>query len=101
MRVGYFDKTLPLFKKDESRKIAFLHLDADLYSSTKIVLDSLKDQITKGTIIVFDEYFNYPGWEQGEFKAFQEFIKETNYQYQYIGYTNLQQCAVEITSVNN
>ena len=27
-----------------------------------------------GTIILFDEYFNYPNWEQHEFKAFQEFV---------------------------
>jgi hypothetical protein len=25
-------------------------------------------------VIVFDEYFNYPGWRAHEYKAFQEFI---------------------------
>ena len=28
-------------------------------------------------MIVFDEYFNYPGWRGHEFKAFQEFVAET------------------------
>jgi hypothetical protein len=38
-----------------------------------------------GTVIVFDEYFNYPGWRLHEFKAFQEFISTTNRKYRYIG----------------
>jgi len=36
-------------------------------------------------VIVFDEYFNFPGWEQHEYKAFQEFIAATNRTYEYIG----------------
>ena len=47
--------------------------------------------------IVFDEYFNYPDWENGEFKAFQEFISESGLKYNYISYNrNHQQCAVKI-----
>jgi hypothetical protein len=29
-----------------------------------------------GTVIVFDEYFNYPAWKDGEYKAFTEFLAE-------------------------
>ncbi len=46
----------------------------------------LKDQIVPGTIILFDEYFNYDGWEQHEHKAFREFIEETNLNFTYLAY---------------
>jgi hypothetical protein len=48
-----------------------------------------------GTIIVFDEYFNYPNWEEHEYKAFQEFIGESGLGYRYLGFAR-QQVAVRI-----
>lgn len=83
---GWFNETLPVFLKQETRKVAFLHVDCDLYSSTKTILDLLAPRIMKGTVIVFDEYFNYPGWREGEFKAFQEFCQGGERQYEYLGY---------------
>ncbi|MEF3281016.1 MAG: TylF/MycF family methyltransferase [Elusimicrobiota bacterium] len=86
---GLFEETLPLFVQKEKRKIAYLHIDCDVYSSTKTVFNFLKNQIVSGTVIVFDEYFNYPGWEDHEYKAFQEFIKETGKKYKYLTYNSL------------
>lgn len=40
--------------------------------------------MVQGTIIVFDEYFNYPAWRQHEYKAFQEFISKFGRKYRYI-----------------
>ena len=95
---GWFEDTLPNFIKEKGDfKVAFIHSDSDLYSSTKTTLDNLKGRIQKGTVIVFDEYLNYPGWEENEFKAFQEFIQETGLKYEYIGYVfNAKQTAVRI-----
>ena len=85
---GWFDETIPAFsQKHGDFKVAFIHADSDLYSSTKTMFNLLKDHITTGTVVVFDEYFNYPNWEEGEFKAFQEFVKENNLKYEYLGYT--------------
>lgn len=42
----------------------------------------------KGTIIAFDEYMNYPGWQDDEFKAFQEYVKEHNVHYEYLAYND-------------
>lgn len=86
LHVGLFDKTLPKFRDKFCEDISFLHIDSDLYSSAHTVLFTLKNQIKKGTIIVFDEYFNYPGWKKHEFRAFSEFIEETGKQYEYIAY---------------
>jgi|GEM_PF-433781 hypothetical protein len=83
---GWFDKTLPQFLKEHPQGISFLHVDCDLYSSTQTVLLNLAPRIKVGTVIVFDEYFNYPGWREGEFKAFQEFVTEHDIKYEYLTY---------------
>ncbi len=73
-------------KNKLSDDAAFLHINSDLYSSAHTVLFSLKERIKKGTIIVSDEYFNYPGWQNHEYLAYQEFIGETGLQYEYIAF---------------
>ena len=88
---GWFNETLPLFvnnfKNSKKNKISFIHLDADLYSSTKYILDTLKDYIDTDCIVVFDELVNYPGFDgdKGELKAFYEFITENKVDYEWIG----------------
>lgn len=86
LHVGWFDETLPKFVDSHEGQIAFMHIDCDLYSSTKVIFDILGDRISSGTVILFDEYFNYPGWQNHEFKAFQEFITEKQLRYKYIAY---------------
>lgn len=83
---GWFDDTLPGFVKEFTEKAAFLHIDSDLYSSARSVLKWLDERIVGGTVILFDEYFNYPFWEHHEFKAFQEFVRENNVKYEYLCY---------------
>jgi hypothetical protein len=83
--VGWFDRTLPTFLDTHQGPVAFVHIDSDLYSSAQTVLMQLRGRIVPGTIILFDEYFNYPGWDMHEHKAFQEFVASTGLQYEYIG----------------
>jgi len=85
---GWFDSSLPEFLTTNDQSVSFLHIDVDLYSSTKTVLDLLRERITTNTIIVFDEYFNYPNWQHGEFKAFQEFVKANDIHYEYLAFTS-------------
>ena len=42
--------------------------------------------LVPGTIIMFDEYYNYSGWEEGEYKAFMEFTAKHQIRFEYIGY---------------
>lgn len=96
---GLFEDTLPGFIADHTGPIAFLHLDADLYSSTKTVLDHLGDRLVPGTVVVLDEYFNYPGWRDGEHRAWTEYVERTGVQFRYEGYTRRgQQVAVVVTA---
>jgi len=97
---GWFDQSLPVWAEAHPGPVAFLHLDADLYSSTKTVFDLLGDRIVPGTVIQFDEYFNYPGWQDGEFKAFGEFVDSREVEFEYLGYCNQhEQVSVRILQV--
>lgn len=97
--VGWFNETLPGFVKNHQDPVALLHVDCDLYSSTVTVLSELEQQIVPGTVIVFDEYINYPGWQLDEFKAWKEFVAKHNVDYQYIGYVSRhQKVAVRVLS---
>ena len=94
---SWFNETLPAFVKEHSEPCAFIHIDCDLYSSTKTVLDLLRDQIVPGTVISFDEYYNYPGWqEDGEYKAFNHFVAENNVEFEYVARSELGQVSIKI-----
>ena len=98
LKVGWFNQTISDFINGESpESIAFLHVDSDLYSSAKTIFDQLGALFRNGTVIVFDEYFNYPGWKDHEFKAFHEFIKDSSFSYIYLCYNyNHEQVAVQL-----
>jgi hypothetical protein len=84
---GWFNETLLPFIQSQNKKVSFLHLDADLYSSTKYILEVLKPYLDTDCVVVFDELVNYPGFdgETGELRAFYEFIQENNVNYEWIG----------------
>jgi hypothetical protein len=102
LRPGLFHESLPGFLLDQSQNIAFLHIDCDLYSSTRTILDLLRDRIVPGTVIQFDEFLNYPGWQQGEYKAFSEFCLTSNVQVEWIGYvTRDEQTLLRVKAIGN
>lgn len=97
---GWFDETLPAFVKEHNEPIGFIHMDCDLYSSARTIFELLQNRIHPGCVIVFDEYFNYPSWEDGEYKAFHEFLERVKLKYEYIGYNRFnEQVAVKIKDV--
>lgn len=95
---GFFDTTLePFLRERPQDAISFLHIDCDLYSSTKTIFNLTRPQLGPGTVIIFDEFFNYPGWQDHEYKAFNEFVAETGRPFEYIGYVrNAGQVAVKL-----
>jgi len=72
--IGWIEDTLPLFLKDHPENIAFVHIDTDTYSCASFILETIKDRLIPGSVILFDEYWNYPGYEKYEYKAWQEFL---------------------------
>lgn len=98
---GFFDKTLdPFLKRQSLLKMNFLHIDSDLYSSAKYILNTLSENRVdmKQCVIRFDDFCDwrlrygiedrrkprmpYTNWRNGEYKAFQEWVREYNISYQ-------------------
>lgn len=90
---GWFEETLPSFALPEHERLV-LNMDADLYSSTRFVLGTLRERIARGTIIVFDEFCD----RQHELRAFADFLRETGMTFRFVGATrNLEHVAFERT----
>ena len=86
--VGWVEDTLDEFLKKHNPKINFIHFDMDTYSSTKFVLEKIKPYLLRNSILLFDQYYNYLGWEHGEYKAFKEVFKESEFEYKSFNTTN-------------
>jgi hypothetical protein len=96
---GWFNETLLQWCQTHQDKIAFIHIDCDLYSSTITIFEALVHRFQVGTVILFDEYFNYPNWEYHEYKAWQEIVVKYGIIYDYIGFAR-QQVAIKISEIN-
>ena len=95
---GWFSETILKWRASVAETLAFLHVDCDIYSSTVEVLEGLYDRMQVGTVIVFDEYFNYPDWRQHEFRAWKEFVELHNLTYEYLAYAR-NQVAIRICTI--
>jgi len=74
---GWFEDTLP--HKAMTGPLGLVHIDCDLYSSTKTVLEWIDDQIVPGTVILFDELWGYPNWREGEWRNLMEWHRKFTY----------------------
>lgn len=74
---GWFQDTLPRFLACQGEAVSLLHVDCDLYSSTQTVLGCLRARIHPGTVLIFDDFLGYPGFEQHEMRAFVECVDDT------------------------
>lgn len=96
---GMFQDVLPGFLDQHSGPLAIAHIDSVLYSSAKYVLDQLRPRMVTGSVIVFNEFYNYPGWRDHEHRAWQEFVADTGLEFTYLGATaDDEQVSVRITA---
>lgn len=72
--VGWFNESLPPFLVREAGPVTLVHVDSDLYSSAAFVLRLVAPRLSSGTILIFDELINYPGFKDGEARALYEWI---------------------------
>jgi len=77
---GLFQDTLDKFLENTPGDIGFIHLDADLYTSTKYVLSTLSNsnRLSNECIMLFDEIVNFPGFDSdtSELRALREWSNE-------------------------
>jgi len=74
LEIGLFSETLAPFLFKHPDNVALVHIDCDLYSSTRLVLHHLTPRIVPGTVIVLDEYWIVVDQEQ---RAFKEWLQST------------------------
>ncbi|SDL97802.1 Macrocin-O-methyltransferase (TylF) [Geodermatophilus siccatus] len=99
LHVGWFEDTLPGSFAAHPGPIAFAHIDADLCSSTVTIFREAEDRFVAGSVLLFDEYSHFPGWEQHEHEAFTEFIERTGHGFEHLAYDSLhEQVLVRLTS---
>jgi hypothetical protein len=67
---GNITKTVPEFVNKNNIKISLLNLDVDIYEPTVVILKYLFPLMSKGGIIILDDYESFPG----ETKAVDEYI---------------------------
>ena len=101
--VGWFNETVPGFVARHTEPVALLHIDCDLYSSTRTVLELLNPRIVPGTVIVFDEMYpwadveDYNLWAEGEFKAVGEWLTKHDRAFRTLLRSGHQQCSIIVT----
>jgi len=81
---GFFEDSLPKFLEENRRKITFLHVDCDIYESTKTIFDHCGNLISNDCIIIFDELINYPNFESHEIKAFYEWVSKNDIEFEWL-----------------
>jgi hypothetical protein len=69
---GLFEDTLPGFVESWTGSAALVHVDCDLFSSTRCCLRAVLPRCSPGTVVLFDEYYNYPVFAEHEWLAWHE-----------------------------
>ena len=55
--------------------------NVDTYDTSNFILKTIKPFLNNGAIILFDELYNYIGWEENEYKALIENFEEKEFNY--------------------
>jgi len=92
LHAGWFNATVgaamrSLATATPNLTVAFAHIDCDLYSSTRDVLQQLKPWLGVGTLLLFDEFFGYAEWREHEYKAWTEFATKENLKFRFVAHT--------------
>jgi O-methyltransferase len=77
-------------KKTIPEKIAILRLDTDWYESSKYELEQMYDNVVRGGIIIFDDYYL---WD-GQRRATEDFFKSRNINYNFVNIGNFKTAAI-------
>ena len=93
---GKIEDTLEIFIKEKNiKKINFIHIDVNVYSTSKFILEITKPFMSKNSIICFDELVNYPmWWKGGEYKALTEVYNKE--EYIFLAFDNAKKASIKL-----
>ncbi|MCH9635009.1 MAG: hypothetical protein S4CHLAM81_02160 [Chlamydiales bacterium] len=84
---GDIEKSVPLFAEENPGvRFSLIHFDCDLYRPTKAALEHLWPKLSRGGIMIFDEY-SIKDWP-GETQAVDEFFHDKEVQIKTLPWTN-------------
>jgi hypothetical protein len=95
--IGLFQDTLPVFLARHPEPAAFVHIDCDLYSSTRFVLAALRNRMRE-TVVVFDEFCGLLAYEANEGRAWREFINDGDVKFEKLGEQHSRGAAFKVTA---
>jgi predicted O-methyltransferase YrrM len=72
LEVGRIEETLPVFLESHGQSISLVHIDCPYYDTNMFILERVLPRMPDRSIIVFDEYYGYPSYEDHEFRAWSE-----------------------------
>ena len=91
--MGWVEETLPVWLAHHPGTITFAHFDMDVYKPTRFALERIAPRLQHGSLLLFDEFHGYPGWQFHEFLALSEVFSPSVYRFVALG---PEQCLVEI-----
>ena len=85
---GWFAESGSRWKADNpaSETPLLVHVDCDTYAATVDVLQFCADYVEHGLILHFDDYFGFPDWREGGFKALKQISEQNRWQLTYLAY---------------
>lgn len=85
---GWFAESAPRWKtaNPASGVPLLVHVDCDTYAATVDVLEFCSDYVEHGLVIHFDDFFGFPDWRNGGFKALQEISEKRRWRLTYLSY---------------
>lgn len=89
IHLGDIMQTLPDALKNEGLSFSFIYCDTYLYAPSRLILDSLHSRLSKGGMIVMDDW-NYDKWP-GEAIAVREFMDTHGGAYEMLHVRNTRQ----------
>ncbi|MDR2738025.1 MAG: class I SAM-dependent methyltransferase [Puniceicoccales bacterium] len=98
---GTFSETIPqILPLMSEHPLALVHVDSGSYRSAVDGLKPLLPLLRVGTVLVFGEFYNYSGFEDGEFLAFKELIIDGGFECSPLAFNaHHQQVVIQITGV--
>ncbi len=97
---GYFEESVPRFLENWSGRPALVHVDCVLYKSTMASLLPIINKCQIGTVVLFDEYYNYPKFAHHEWLAWQQIKARYGIEATCIAY-DARRAAFQIVKMNN
>ena len=95
MHKGWFKDTVPDWARRMDRPLAFVHMDADLYSSTIEVLFPANRLIVKNSIVLFDEYIL--GRADDEHRALLDWAAKFQRSFDYLWRSSTHQVCIRVS----